>query len=139
MSKSEHMPEPHMLTPVNLPDAAWPGVSQGMIINGRGMFVSTGHVGTDESGEIVTESLEAQVVAMFESLKRTLAAAGLGFGHVARMTTYVADLNPDTIGTVRPVRARYLNQACPPASIMVAAGLYDPRVKVEAEVIAVVP
>jgi 2-iminobutanoate/2-iminopropanoate deaminase len=46
-----------MLTPVNPPDAAWPGVSQGMIINGRGMFVSTGHVGTDEGGEIVTESL----------------------------------------------------------------------------------
>jgi enamine deaminase RidA (YjgF/YER057c/UK114 family) len=128
-----------MLTPVNPPNAAWPGVSQGMIVNGNGIFVSTGHVGTDDEGEIVTESLEAQVVALFENLRRTLATAGLGFEHVARMTTYVADFRPETIATVREIRARYFNQACPPASVMVAAGLYDPRVKVEAEVIAVVP
>ena len=128
-----------MLTPVNPPNATWPGVSQGVILKGQGMFVSTGHVGTDERGEIVTESLEAQVVAMFENLRRTLAAAGLEFKHVARMTTYVTDFDPQTLAIIRAVRARYFDELCPPASVMVAAGLYDPRVKVEAEVIAVVP
>lgn len=128
-----------MLTPVNPPNAAWPGISQGVIMNGKGMFVSTGHVGTDDRGEIVTHSLEAQIVAMFENLKRTLEAAGLGFEHVARLTTYVETFDPEIVSTIREVRARYFNTACPPASVMVAAGLYDPRVKVEAEVIAVVP
>lgn len=128
-----------MLTSVNPPNAAWPGISQGMIMRGKGMFVSTGHVGTDDSGEIVTASLDAQVVATFENLKRTLEAAGLSFEHVARMTAYVSDFDPETVSTIRAVRARYFNNACPPASVMVAAGLYDPRVKVEAEVIAVVP
>jgi enamine deaminase RidA (YjgF/YER057c/UK114 family) len=110
-----------------------------MTIRGSGIFVSTGHVGTDQNGDIVTESVEAQVTALFENLKRTLEAAGLTFGNVARMTTYIADFNPDNVEAIRRVRSRYFNQACAPASVMVAAGLYDPRIKVEAEIIAVVP
>jgi 2-iminobutanoate/2-iminopropanoate deaminase len=136
---SKNSLEQGMLSPVNPPDSSWPGVSQGMTIRGSGIFVSTGHVGTNQHGEIVTESVEAQVTALFENLKRTLACAGLSFEHVARMTTYVQDFNPDVVETIRKVRARYFNQACAPASVMVAAGLYDPRIKVEAEIIAVVP
>jgi 2-iminobutanoate/2-iminopropanoate deaminase len=128
-----------MLTPVNPPNASWPGVSQGIIMKGSGMFVSTGHFGTDSNGDIVTESLEAQVVAMFENIKLTLSTAGLGFEHVARITSYVAEFTPEIVNTIKTVRARYVNAECPPTSVMISAGLYDPRLKVEVEVIAVVP
>jgi 2-iminobutanoate/2-iminopropanoate deaminase len=129
-----------LLTPINPPNAAWPSVSQGMILRGSGTFVSTGHVGVDERGNVIDTSFEDQVVALFESLGRTLKAADLGFEHVARMTTYVTDFETETVDTIRRVRGRYFNADAPPASVMVGiAALYDPRLRVEAEIIAVVP
>ncbi|MCP8897458.1 RidA family protein [Shinella daejeonensis] len=127
------------LEAINPPGAAWPGVSQGILGQGAKVFVSTGHVGTDASGEPVTTSAEAQIVALFENLGATLLAAGLGFEHVARVTTYVKSFDPEFLATFRAVRARYLNQDCPPAGVMVEAGLYDPRLLAEAEVLAFAP
>lgn len=127
------------LEAVNSPGQSWPGVSQGILGQGSKIFVSTGHVGTDASGEPVTESVEAQIVALFENLKATLAAAGLGFEHVMRVTTYVKSFDPEFMATFRAVRARYYNQDCPPAGVMVQAGLYDPRLLAESEVIAIAP
>ncbi|KQV31501.1 hypothetical protein ASC97_19220 [Rhizobium sp. Root1203] len=128
-----------MLTAVNPPGSAWPGVSQGIILRGSGVFVSTGHVGTDRDGEVIVSSPEDQVVALFENLTATLAAANLDFSHVARMTCYVSNLDPETLAAIRTVRARYWSQECPPSSVIVQAALYDPRLLVEAEVLAVVP
>ncbi|MCC7319725.1 MAG: RidA family protein [Rubellimicrobium sp.] len=128
-----------MLTPVNPPDACWPGLSQGMLIRGGGLFVSGGHVGVDIDGNPVTVSTEAQIVAMFENLGRTLTAAGLTFAHVARATCYVREFSPELLETIRSVRKRHFDQAHPPASVMVQAGLYDPVFLAEIEVIAVVP
>ncbi|MGK9286940.1 RidA family protein [Sinorhizobium meliloti] len=128
-----------MLTAVNPPEAKWPGLSQGMIIKGSGLFVSAGHCGLDASGEPITTSVEDQIVGMFESLKRTLSEAGLGFQHVARTTCYVREFSPELLKIIKEVRARYYNHECPPASVMVQAGLYDPKLHAEVEVIAVVP
>ena len=128
-----------MLTAVNPPEAKWPGLSQGMVIKGGGFFVSGGHCGLGASGEPITTSVEDQIVAMFESLKRTLAEAGLGFEHVARTTCFVREFSPELLKTIKEVRARYYDQECPPASVMIQAGLYDQRLHAEIEVIAVVP
>jgi 2-iminobutanoate/2-iminopropanoate deaminase len=127
------------LVAVNPAGAAWPGLSWAVIDPERGVFVTTGHVGLGADGEPVTSSAEAQVVALFENLKRTLAAAGLGFEHVARMTSYIRSYENDFLGTFRSVRMRYVNPACPPASVVVQAGLYDDRLLVESEVIAIAP
>lgn len=128
-----------MLKEVNPPETTWPGLSQGMLIKGRGFFVSGGHCGLDASGDPVTTSMEDQIVAMFEGLKRTLAQAGLGFEHVARTTCFVREFSPELLKTIKEVRARYYNSDCPPASVMVQAGLYDPELFAEIEVIAGVP
>lgn len=127
------------LTAVNPPGAAWPGLSQGVILKGAGTLVTTGHVGTDANGDPVTSSMEDQIVALFENIKATLDAANLGFEHIARMTNYVKSYDPEFMKVFRAVRARYLNQDCPPAGVMVQAGLYDDRLLVESEIIAVVP
>lgn len=127
------------LAPVNPPGAAWPGVSMAVVDRQRGILVSTGHVGTDQKGDPVTTSIEDQVVALFENLKTTLAAAGLNFSHVARMTSYIKSYDAAFMATFRAVRQRYFNPDCPPASVMVQAGLYDDRLLVEIEVIAILP
>ncbi len=127
------------LSAVNPPGAAWPGVSMAVMDRQRGVLVSTGHVGNGPDGEPVTSSVEDQIVALFENLKKTLEAANLGFEHVARMTSYIKSYDPDFMATFRTVRLRYFTPECPPASVMVQAGLYDDRLLVEAEVIAIAP
>ena len=127
------------LVAVNPTGASWPGVSMAVLDAERGILVSTGHVGTGADGEPVTSSVEAQVVALFENLKQTLGCAGLGFEHVARMTSYIKSYDPEFMAAFRAVRLRYFDPARPPASVMVQAGLYDDRLWVEAEVIAVAP
>lgn len=129
-----------MITPFNPPNAAWPGLSQGTILKGCGVFLLTGHTGTDAAGEPVTSSLEDQITALFENLKATLAAGGLGFEHVGRLTAYVTEGGSGLIETYRKVRARYVNADAPPASVLVqVVELYDPRLKIEIEAIGVVP
>lgn len=126
------------LKPINPPGSNWPGVSQAMVVHGKGILVSSGHVGVDANGAIVDSSFEDQCVALFESLARTLKEAGLGFQNVARMTTYVTDYEPSLVDTIRKVRARYFNMDAPPASVLVGVqALYDPRLRMESEVIAV--
>ncbi len=127
------------LVPANPEGAAWPGVSMGMAVTGKGLFLTTGHTGTDAQGDPVTTSVEDQVVALFENLKATLAAAGLGFEDVVQIKAYLKSFDPDFMSTYRSVRARYLNQSCPPTSVAVQAGLYDDRLLIEAELIAVIP
>ncbi|WP_413873870.1 RidA family protein [Albidovulum sp.] len=127
------------LIPVNPPGQAWPGVSMAVIDRARGVLVSTGHVGTGPDGEPVTSSAEDQIVALFENLKATLARAGMGFGDVARMTSYVKSYDPEFMTAFRVVRLRYFDPERPPASVMVQAGLYDDRLLVESEVIAIGP
>ena len=56
-----------MLEAVNPPGVVWPGVSTAVKVQGSGFLVSSGHVGADEKGEIVTTSLEDQIVALFEA------------------------------------------------------------------------
>jgi enamine deaminase RidA (YjgF/YER057c/UK114 family) len=125
-----------MLTAVNAPGTKWPGLSQAVAVKGNGILVTGGHCGLDASGEPITTSLEAQIVGLFENLKRTLTEAGIGFAQVARSTCYVKDFSPELTKTIKDVRARYYNQDCPPASIMIQAELYDPRLFAEIEVIA---
>lgn len=107
---------------------------------GSGVFVSSGHVGVDEKGDLVTSSLEDEVIAVFESLRRTLNAAGLGFQHVARVSYYIANLDAEVMDVIRRVRASYLSAETPPASTAVGiTRLPDSDARVEVEVIAVIP
>jgi 2-iminobutanoate/2-iminopropanoate deaminase len=129
-----------MLCAVNPPGATFAGLSQAVVICGGSILVTSGHVPVDESGNIVEGEFETQVSAAFESLARTLKAANVGFESVARLTTYVTDYSPDMLPTFRKVRSRYLSADTPPASVLIAAAaLYDPRVRIELEAIAVVP
>lgn len=129
-----------MLQAVNPSNAAFPGISQAVVVRaGRPMFLS-GHVPVDATGELVVGGFEAQLEAVFENIQRTLHAAGVGFEAVARLTIYVTDYEPGMLPVLRRVRAQFVSAAVPPASALVAvAALYDPRVRVEVEAIAVVP
>jgi 2-iminobutanoate/2-iminopropanoate deaminase len=129
-----------MLTPVNPPNSPPSSVSQGMILHGKGIFVTSGHCAVDEKGDPLEADFETQVTAVFESLGKTLKAAGLGFESVARLVTYVTDYEPSMTDTIRRVRSRYISKDKPPTSVIIAAAaLYDPRLRIEVECLAVAP
>ena len=129
-----------MLLSVNAPGASFPGVSQGILIKGGRLLALSGHVPVDAAGNLVTGDFEAQLTAVFENIGRTLAAAGAGFEAVARFTIYVTDYDPAMLAVLRQVRSRFVSAEVPPASALVAvAALYDPRVRVEIDALAVVP
>jgi hypothetical protein len=56
-----------------------------------------------------------------------------------QIKSYVKSFDPGFMTTYRKVRMRYLNHSCPPTGVAVQAGLYDDRLLIEAEVIAVIP
>lgn len=129
-----------MLQSVNAPGASFPGVSQGILIQGGKLLTLSGHVPVDAAGNLVSGDFETQLTAVFENIGRTLAAAGVGFEAVARFTIYVTDYDPTMLAVLRQVRSRFVSAAVPPASALVAvAALYDPRVRVEIDALAVVP
>lgn len=129
-----------VLQPINASGASFPGVSQGVVIGGGKLLVLSGHVPVDAAGNLVTGDFETQLTAVFENIGRTLSAAGAGFDSVARFTIYVTEYDPSMLVILRRVRGRFISETTPPASALVAvAALYDPRVRVEIDALAVVP
>ncbi|WP_019579848.1 RidA family protein [Pseudomonas mandelii] len=120
--------------------AAWPGVSMSTLVSEGDLLFLSGHCPLDADGNIVQGDFEAQVRAVFENLKDSLEAAGVGFEALAKTTVYLANFDDTMLPTYRKVRAEYLNLDCPPASaLVVVAALFDPAVLIEIEGIAVIP
>jgi hypothetical protein len=97
----------------------------------RGVLVSTGHVGTGPDGEPVTSFGRGSGRCPVREPQADAGRSRPGFEHVARMTSYIKSYDPEFMATFRAVRLRYFNADCPPASVMVQAGLYDDRLLVE--------
>lgn len=129
-----------MIEAVNPPGAAFPGVSQATIARGGDIMILSGHVPTDADGEVVDGDFEAQVRAVFANLEQTLAAAGASFHSVLRFTYYVTAYEPALLSIIKKVRTPLLSTDAPPASALVAVTeLYDPRVRIEIDAVALVP
>jgi enamine deaminase RidA (YjgF/YER057c/UK114 family) len=130
-----------MLTAINPPGAAFPGVSQAVQISGGDLLILGGHVPTDAEGKLVEGDFETQLRAVLEGVKRTLSTAGVGFEAVARLTYYVAGFEPSMLPILRKVRSEFVDKAhTSPASALVAVvELYDPAVRVEVDGFAVLP
>ena len=107
---------------------------------GKLIFLS-GQVATDRDGHLVGKGdLHAQTVQVFENLKSGLAAAGVTFDDVVKITWYVKSYQPEQLATLREVRDTYINKAAPPASTLVGvASLFQEDYLIEVDAIAVLP
>lgn len=124
---------------VNPAEIDIPNISQAMLVeNGKLLFLS-GHVPLRENGTIAGPSLDDQLEQVFQNMKGTLRAAGADFSNVARMTIYVRGLEPADLPVIRAARDRHIYRDRPPASALIGvAELFDTRVRVEVDAIAVV-
>ena len=62
-----------------------------VVVDGDLVFTA-GQVAFDESGELVTGGIEAQVRRALENLSACLSAAGCGLGDVLKVNVYLAEL-----------------------------------------------
>lgn len=86
-----------------------------------------------ETGELVTESFEAQVRQVFENLKAVLNAAGADFSHVVKTTVFLK--NMDDFAQMNGIYAEFFPSA-PPARSTVQAAKLPRDVAIEIEAIA---
>jgi 2-iminobutanoate/2-iminopropanoate deaminase len=103
---------------------------------GNLVFVS-GQIPIDPaSGSLITGDIAAQTDRVMRNITALLKAAGLGFEHVVRCTVFLSDMNE--FGGMNEVYGRYLVDP-PPARATVQVARLPKDVKVEIDVIAVIP
>lgn len=86
--------------------------SQGIISDGKYVFVS-GQIGLDPAtGKMVEGGLEAQAKQVFENLKAVLVAAGTSLDNAVKMTVMLNDIN--NFAELNKIYATYFGEE-PPA------------------------
>lgn len=104
---------------------------------GNTIYVA-GQVARDEAGQVVApHDAVGQARQVFANLGRVLEAAGVRWEHVVKVTTYLVDRADSP--AVTAVRQEVFGAHRPPHTGLIVAGLGGPEVRLEVEVIAVVP
>jgi len=101
------------------------------------LFVS-GVVPVDGEGRLVGgDDVVAQARAVFENMRRVLAAAGAGPQDVVKVTVFLTDV--DDRPKINPVRQEFFGQARPASTLVEVPRLAIPGAKIEVEAVAVLP
>lgn len=103
------------------------------VVHGDWVFVS-GTTGFDYSTMTIADDIETQTAQCLENIKAALAQAGASLADVVRVNYVVP--NAEEFPRCWPTLKRYLGEIRP-AAMMIAAGLADPRMKIEIEVTAI--
>jgi enamine deaminase RidA (YjgF/YER057c/UK114 family) len=115
------------------------GYANGVAAEGRLVFVA-GQVGWDADQRFVGDGFAAQLRQALANVVGVLACAGAKPAHVVRMTWYVTsrDEYNASLAEVGAAWRELMGRHYPAMSVVVVAGLLEPRAKVEIEATAVV-
>jgi reactive intermediate/imine deaminase len=104
---------------------------------GEMLFVS-GCVPVDAAGQLVGgDSVVAQARQVFSNLGSVLAAAGAGFGDVAKVTVYLVDIEDRPL--INPVRQEVFGEARPASTLIEVSRLAVAGARLEVDAIAQAP
>ncbi len=99
----------------------------------RVLYVS-GQVGVDPRGKL-QPTFEKQAAQVWKNIAQVLKAGGMGYKDIVKMTTFLTDAR--FVGPFRTVRDQFITEPPYPAStLLIVAGLADPAMLIEIEVIA---
>jgi enamine deaminase RidA (YjgF/YER057c/UK114 family) len=133
-------PSPSTAHSYRSPEGVAPGPGYTHVVTGTGQRVAvSGQVAIGEDGQLVGPGDPwAQARQVFENLRRCLAAAGLSFGEVIKLTCYLTDMAH--LPAVRTARDELIDTAHPPASTAVqVVALARPEFLLEVEAFALAP
>ncbi|SFK98173.1 RidA family protein [Falsiroseomonas stagni] len=110
--------------------------SHAALVEGPGRrLVISGQIGVRPDGSIASGG-EAQIAQALANLGAILAAHGMGPANIVKMGVFLTDRA--LIGPWRAEREKFLGTLAPTSTLLVVAGLADPRFvfEVEAEAVA---
>lgn len=104
---------------------------------GQTIYVA-GQVARGPQGQLLCpDDAAGQSEQVYANLRAVLSAAGTDLRHVVKVTTYLTHASDSA--AVTQARLRAFGDHRPPHTGLIVAGLGSPEVRVEVEVIAVVP
>jgi enamine deaminase RidA (YjgF/YER057c/UK114 family) len=115
------------------------GYANGVAADGRQVFVA-GQIGWDAEQRFASDDFAAQVRQALANVVAVLACAGARPEHIVRMTWYVTSRD-EYNAALAEIGASYrelIGRNYPAMSVVVVAGLLEPRAKVEIEATAVI-
>jgi enamine deaminase RidA (YjgF/YER057c/UK114 family) len=115
------------------------GYANGVAATGRQVFVA-GQIGWDAEQHLVSDDFAAQVRQALANIVSVLACAGAAPEHIVRLTWYVTSRD-EYNASLAAIGASYreiIGRNFPAMSVVIVAGLVEPRAKVEIEATAVV-
>ncbi len=98
----------------------------------RVLYVS-GQVGVDSKGKL-QPTFEKQAVQVWKNIGQVLKAGGMGYKDIVKITSFVTDAR--FIPANRAARDQFITEPYPASTLLVVAGLADPAMLVEIEVVA---
>jgi enamine deaminase RidA (YjgF/YER057c/UK114 family) len=115
------------------------GYANGIAAEGRQVFVS-GQIGWEGDQRFASDDFAAQTRQALANVVAVLACAGARPEHLVRMTWYVTsrDEYNAALAEVGAAWRELIGRNFPAMSVVVVAGLLEPRAKVEIEATAVV-
>jgi enamine deaminase RidA (YjgF/YER057c/UK114 family) len=115
------------------------GYANGVAATGRQVFVA-GQIGWDAQQRFASDDFAAQVRQALANVVAVLACAGAGPEHIVRMTWYVTsrDEYNAALAEIGVSYRELIGRNYPAMSVVVVAGLLEPRAKVEIEATAVI-
>jgi enamine deaminase RidA (YjgF/YER057c/UK114 family) len=118
--------------------AAPKGYSNGVVATGRQLFIA-GQVGWNAQGQFESDDFVAQVEQALKNIVEILEAAGGKPSDLVRVNWYVTD-KTEYAARQREIGEAYrrvIGRNFPAMTLLVVAGLLEPRAKVEIEATAV--
>lgn len=82
-------------------------------------------------------SMREQARRTFDNIKMSLDAAGIGWGHVIRITRYLTDMRDQD--ELNEVQRGYLGEHKPASTTLGVSHLVTPLARLEIEIVAAVP
>lgn len=129
------MPNKHLISGNEATVDGKPAYSSA-VVAGDTIYLAGAVSGRDAAGHVIGRGdIEAQAVAVYESLKQTLASAGATFADLTKITVFATKL--EYRAKIGEVRSRYIAQPPPASTFVVVASLADPDFLVEIEGVAV--
>ncbi|WP_376098519.1 RidA family protein [Roseomonas sp. CCTCC AB2023176] len=122
------------INPPNVHDTAGRYHHAALITGPARRLVLSGQVGTAPDGTIL-EGVEAQARQIMANIRAILESQGMGLANVAKITAFLTD--PSQIPAWRAARTEAFGGAATASTLLIVAGLADPRFLLEVEAEAV--
>ena len=120
--------------------AAPKGYANGISAKGRQIFIA-GQIGWNAEARFETDDFVGQVEQALSNVVAVLTAAGGKPEHIVRLNWYITDKGDYTENQrgIGEAYRRVIGRHFPAMTLLVVAGLLEPRAKVEIEATAVLP